>query len=111
VVTPLKSETFELIKRLAGEKRVLISSHGYDELADDQIFVKEVLASINEGEVIEDYPNFGKGPCCLVLQKDRDGKPIHVVWGIPKGCTEPAVLITAYRPDSEKWSDDYRRRV
>jgi hypothetical protein len=33
-----------------------------------------------------------------------------VVWGIPKGQEKPAVVVTAYRPDSNKWSDDYLRR-
>jgi hypothetical protein len=70
----------------------------------------DVLESIKEAEVLEDYPDFGKGPCCLVLQRDAAGKAIHVVWGIAKGTTGPAVLITAYRPSEERWSDDFRRR-
>ena len=40
----------------------------------------------------------------------REQQPIHVVWGIPKGHSSPAVLITAYRPDPEIWEDDYLRR-
>jgi hypothetical protein len=46
----------------------------------------------------------------LVLQRDRQGRPVHVVWGIPKGQDSPAVLITAYRPDPEKWKDGFSRR-
>ena len=33
-----------------------------------------------------------------------------VVWGIPRGQTEPAVLVTAYRPDTTIWEDDFLRR-
>jgi hypothetical protein len=50
--------------------RLRISDHGYDEMSDENIFAKEVLAGVFEGIVVEDYPSYGKGPCVLVLQKD-----------------------------------------
>ncbi len=106
----IESRTFKKVLKLIEEEKVLISSHGYDELAEDGILVKEIIESAASGIVIEDYPDFGKGPCCLVLQKDFKGKPIHAVWGIASGSDEPAVLITAYRPSSERWCDDFRRR-
>jgi hypothetical protein len=46
----------------------------------------------------------------MVLQYDKDDKPVHVVWGIPKEQEKPAVLITAYRPDPKKWSENFLRR-
>jgi hypothetical protein len=104
------SSTFELILDLIDRKEVLVSDHGYDELAEDDILVREVLDSVSEATIVEDYPDYAKGPCVLVLQKDFQGRPIHVVWGIPKGEVSPAVLVTAYRPDPERWSDDFTRR-
>jgi len=104
------SKTFEMILQLVQQDQILVSDHGYDELAEDDIFIKDIMAGVKKGAVVEDYPDFPKGPCVLVLQKDADGNPIHVVWGIPKGASSPAVIVTAYRPDPRKWSADFRRR-
>jgi hypothetical protein len=49
-------------------------------VAQDGILTGEVICGVNDGELVEDYP---KGPCVLVLQRDRAGEPIRVVWGIP----------------------------
>ena len=105
------SATFDAIQRLVAAGDVRISEHGYDELVNDGIAAREVLNGVSAARLVEDYPEFGKGPAVLVLQSDAGGKPLHVVWGIPKGHTGPAVLITAYRPDPALWSSDFLRRL
>ena len=104
------SETLRRIQNLVVGEKLRISAHGYEELADDDILVMEVVSGVCEGVMVEDYPDYVKGPCVLVLQRDSEGEAIHAVWGIPRGASEPAVLITAYRPDPEKWNDDFSRR-
>jgi hypothetical protein len=104
------SDTLEQIKALIARGKVKVSDHGYDELAEDGILVRDLVHGAADAEMLEDYPDFPKGPCVLVLQHDSDGSPIHAVWGIPRGETSPAVLVTAYRPDSARWTDDFRRR-
>lgn len=104
------SETFERVLQLVQKGSVRISEHGYDEMAADDILVRDVIGGVATSIVVEDYPDYPKGPCVLTLQQDRYGHPIYVVWGIPKNETGPAVLVTAYRPDRERWEDDCRRR-
>lgn len=104
------SQTFRSIVALVAKGDVKISEHGYDELAADGILVREVVAGVPDGIVVEDYPGYPKGPCVLVLQKDSAGRPLHIVWGIPRKVSSPAVLVTAYRPDPNQWSEDYLRR-
>jgi Domain of unknown function (DUF4258) len=104
------SSTLTRVQSLARRGVVRISAHGYDELAEDGIFVTEILEGLTDAVVIEDYPTAILGPCVLVLQVDAAGRPIHVVWGVPRDRQEPATLVTAYRPDPTRWSADFMKR-
>ncbi|OQW40082.1 MAG: hypothetical protein A4S08_05805 [Proteobacteria bacterium SG_bin4] len=105
------NDIFKQIIALVSKGEVRISEHGYDELADDNLYVREIVQGLSAAIVIEEYPDYAKGPCVLVLQKDRNGEAIHVVWGIAKNTQSPAVMVTAYRPDPEKWIDHLVRRT
>jgi hypothetical protein len=104
------SSTFDQIRELVRQGSVRISDHGYDELAADGILAREAIEGVPSAILVEDYPNYPKGACVLVRETDNGGRHIHVVWGIPKGKTVPAVLITAYRPDPDLWENDFLRR-
>ena len=99
------------VKRLIAKGKVRVSEHGYDELAEDALSAREVVSGVETSILIEEYPSFEKGPCALFLQQDLKERPVHVVWGIPKGYDEPVVLITAYRPDPKRWDLTYRMRL
>ncbi|MFQ5454618.1 MAG: DUF4258 domain-containing protein [Nitrospirota bacterium] len=104
------SNTLEGIKELVESCDVRISEHGYDELANDNLIAREIVEGIKNAVLIEDYPNYPKGTSILVLQSDGNGNPVHVVWGIPIGHNRPAVLVTAYRPDPQRWNDSFTER-
>ena len=104
------SETLETIKQLVARGDVRISEHGFDELSEDRISVRDVLSGVTTATLVEDYPSYPKGPSVLVLQFDSSNQPVHVVWGIPKGFQTPAVLVTAYRPDPARWNEDFTER-
>ena len=103
------SVLFDQICELVASGDILISAHGYDELANDGIFIKDVIP-VDDAVLVAEYSDQGKGPCVLVLQKDRNNHPVHVVWGIPSGKESPAVVVTAYRPDPDVWKDDFITR-
>lgn len=104
------SATLETVQALVARGEVLVSAHGYEELSADQITTRDAVEGLAGAAVVEDYPTFPKGPAVLVLEHDKAGQPIHVVWGIPKGQSTPAVLVTAYRPDPAKWDESWLKR-
>lgn len=104
------SETLDRVRALVARGEVRISDHGYDELAADDIPVRDAVAGVGTARVVEDYPDTSRGSSVLVLEHDAAGQPIHILWGIPRGMAGPAVIITGYRPDPGKWSPDYLER-
>ena len=104
------NEIYQKILTQIQPGEIKTSAHGPDELANDNILVKEVLSGVTNVTILEEYPDFQKGQCVLVLQKDTVGSPIHAGWGIPKNRETPAVLITAYRPDPSRWLENFTKR-
>ena len=87
-----------------------MSRHGFQELAADDIGLQDVVDGLAQAKIVEEYPDYFKGPAILLLQRDHEGGPVHVLWGVPKGREQPAVLVTAYRPKPEKWDGDFATR-
>jgi hypothetical protein len=104
------SETLALVRKLVLQGEVLVSGHAYDRLEESALSTRDIEAGLAAAVAVEDYPDAHRGPSVLALQVDQSGRPIHVVWGLRKGTSSPAVLITAYRPDPELWSSDFRSR-
>lgn len=104
------SSTLATILPLVSLGDVLFSEHAVRELAADRIIVTGLLARIADWVLVEDYPNYFKGPCVLVLVYDDQDDPVHMLWGIARGRRRPAVLITAYRPNPSQWSGDFLKR-
>lgn len=104
------TDLLDRIISLVASGNFRISEHGYDELSEEELSARELVSGIAQATLVEEYPEYPKGPCLLVLQRTSEGDPAHVVWGIPRGYTEPVVLVTAYRPDPGKWAGDFKTR-
>ncbi|MGN6469012.1 MAG: DUF4258 domain-containing protein [Rhizobiaceae bacterium] len=99
------------IRELVGDGKSRVSDHGFRELKEDGISLADILQGLKSAEVVEEYPDYHKGPCILILQRDAKGMPVHILWGTSNEERNEAVLITAYRPDPTRWSADFRKRM
>ena len=70
------------------------------------IEIEELVMSILQGKLLEDYQEDFRGHSCLILTYIK-GNPVHTVCGLHENGT---VFITAYYPDTTKWIDEKTRR-
>ena len=96
--------------RQAAAKRILFLAHAVRQMSrqDRVITTSEVHGVVDVGEVIEDYPEDVRGHSCLMFGYGDGGRAIHIVCS-PKD--EYLAIITAYVPEKDEWSDDFRTRV
>ncbi len=104
------SEILSRVQMLVQRGEYRVSRHGFRELAADDIVVEDAVTGVAAAMVVEECADSRKEPSVLVLQRDGGNRPIHVMRGIPKAAGTPAVLVTAYRPEPELWSEDFAKR-
>jgi hypothetical protein len=94
----------------AAAKRLLFLPHAIRQMSrpDRLITASEIRGVVEQGEIIEDYPEDVRGHSCLMLGRGEGGRAIHVVCS-PKD--EYLAIITAYVPDANEWSSDFRVRI
>jgi hypothetical protein len=73
------SETLRRVQTLVLSGDYIVSRHGFRELAADDIFVEDVLAGIAAAVAVEDYRGSRREASVLVLQQDRNARPVHVM--------------------------------
>ncbi len=95
----------DLIKVKVKRRELSFSNHGEEERMDEGLMASEVIDAILNGELLEYYPDTGRGESCLILGFVND-KPIHVVTGW-RG--ENIVIITVYIPRMPYFRDPRTR--
>jgi hypothetical protein len=99
----------EFIRRCVRAGKIWWSYHSNMRVANRSIRREIVLESIEECEIIEDYPTDFPLPSCLCLGRDTDGQAIHYVIAMDEKRDEIR-FVTVYRPDLLKWCEDFRTR-
>ena len=81
---------------------ILISDHAAMRCKQRGIKIKDIRNAVNNGEIIEQYPDDYPFPSCLILGKTYSNEWLHVVMSDEGSMSR---IITAYYPDKEKWND------
>ena len=84
------------------------SSHAVKQGIIPRIALGDILEAVENGEIIEDYPNDKYGPSCLILGFTKARRPIHLQSSYP---SRPLIkIITMYQPDPALWVD-FKARI
>jgi hypothetical protein len=92
----------EDIRGLCTNDTIVLTEHLLTRMRQRQIKLKDIKCTIENGEIIEQYPTDFPFPSCLI-----NGEDIHVVCSVGEG---RLYIITAYRPSLEKWEADGSKR-
>jgi len=87
---------------------IKFSGHAITRMFQRALSKNAVRQIIVEGEVIAYYPDDCPYPSYLLLGY-CDDEPVHIVVAQDKESGQ-CFVVTAYKPDSDKWSDDFRSR-
>ncbi len=80
--------------------------HGDQERKNDNLTITEVEEALLSGQIIEQYPDMGRGKSCLTVGFTKQGKPIHIVCG---EMDNELAIITVYIPTPPKFKNPYQR--
>ena len=86
---------------------VEITAHALLRFQCRNISYNEIKEIISSGEIIEDYPNDYPYPSCLIMGKTEGGRNLHTVVGLSE---TKLWIITAYEPNVNEWSIDFKKR-
>ncbi len=100
----------ERVKQLVVTGAYQMSGHAEEEREAETILLEDVKSAIQNGELLEDYPDDPRGASCLMLGNSTDDRPLHIVL-VMLTKIEAVRIITVYRPMLPKWTDPRSRAV
>jgi hypothetical protein len=94
----------------AQRSAVAWSRHAIERLVLHRAARTDVELALTTCEIIEVYPEAHRAlPDCLVLAWFRVDDPLHAVIAVDLQ-NDRIFVVTVYRPDPARWSDDWKRR-
>ena len=88
--------------------KILFSDHIISQMFRRNISLAEVKFILNNGEVIREYADDKPYPSFLLLGF-IDHRPLHLL--VAKDAdTGNCVMVTAYEPDKNLWSSDFKNK-
>ena len=81
--------------------------HAIERMFQRDIGEYQVEEVVENGEIIEEYHDDKPYPSFLVFGINEN-LPLHVVYAIDE--ENNIIVITAYRPNLEKWQSDFKTR-
>lgn len=97
----------EKLRQYVAEDKIFATNHASERFHQRGVNIDDIFNAIDNGEIIEQYPNDYPYPSCLILGENLRGEKIHAVLS-DEGTSSR--IITAYFPDVDKWSEDLRIR-
>ena len=96
-----------VIRSLLMNQEIVWRNHILIRMRQRNIQIKDVVACIVSGEIIEKYDNDYPFPSMLIMGKDENELPIHVVCAVED---DKVWFITTYYPEQKEWMEDLRTR-
>ena len=93
--------------RYFSEDNVFVTEHAAERFRQRGIKIKDIRHAVENGEIIEQYPNDYPFPSCLIYGKDYANNVIHVCMSDEGTASR---IITAYYPNTDKWDDALKVR-
>jgi hypothetical protein len=95
------------LRKACIDGRIKWTSHTLERMQERGIEPTDIIFCINEGTIIEQYPQAFPYPACLVLGRSIDNRHLHTVVGHG---SDMIWIITAYMPDNNEWLDGFSMR-
>ena len=88
--------------------KILFSDHIISQMFRRNISLVEVKFILNTGEVIREYTDDKQYPSFLILGF-IDHRPLHLLVAKDSD-TRNCIMVTAYEPDKNLWSPDFKTK-